>query len=560
MALGPNNIGKKQAGTGYQNIRRLIGANQQQSQLGQNIANKLQQRQQGVQQQIEGEKAKFQEGLSQAGNLQERETKAQQAIQRASQGGAGEQDVQQFKQATAAYQGPTGLSGNVSNTANRAMQMGKSNLGQLLQQQVKRQGYNPNLRRFDEVLLQRDPAAQDIRQKQAALRKLGSQYQESQSAAQGQALLMQAEIKDLNQRLNKGITDTSQGITSTADEALKTKQAESQNKIDRIKSILNNPNAVASQEDLQVLQELGITPNSDIYDLSREQLLQQINPTYDQMTRQNVMTQQQASALKQLGQLQGKNITDAELGITDPSQLGQFRLGQANLLPTLEAKRADIQSRTQPLIEQMNKYKEANYGKAANIRQYQNTLSEMSKYQDSMNKYNQLAQQLDAELGPGYSTSSNGASHISQLLPRDVLNDVNQYKNLSGSLRELQNTSGIKPAILKSWTEVGGGDQPTIYHDTYETDQEALDRYTKGINTGYNDIYKQYEEAMRPYVNTKGQYRNIADLLGIDRGDKNTMNPLTEQQWDISKVPENTDPKQGGYVPYVPPGIQFKGK
>lgn len=353
MALGPIQ-GRRQQGTGFQGVRKLIGANQGQSNLGSNILNRISGVGNQAEQAIGNETNEFNKGVQTATvgkaegaqNILNRAMNPQglqgleyrkeggdninpmyyngqrvdpnnkpQAVQEYLQkqaadrknginsGPITDEDVKTFNQA-GTYTGPRGLSGNAIQQVGTAGQIGAAGTGQLLQQQVRNKAYNPSLRRFDETLLQRDPNLNKIKEKQIALQGISKQYDEQDKLAKQQAITAEKNI----QKQQSDITDKLKGEYTKTTTDVDSQLTEAQGKQEKLKASLQEhlSKGGLTEEDMATLSALGITKDMNLGAISPKDLANLIST--NSLTKESLMTPEQLNKLQALGKLSGNQV------------------------------------------------------------------------------------------------------------------------------------------------------------------------------------------------------------------------------------------------------------
>lgn len=330
---GPVQSASKRQGTGFTNLSRVIGANQN-NRLGTAVGGGISQAVGGVKQQVGQAQTDFQNQANQnrMGGA-DQQARSADVINRANQGqNLSDQDYADVQRYTAGqYQGPTGLANQdqllaQAQSGQALGQMGSTAAGRqnLLQRYAGGKQYTGGERALDSILLGQtaQPQLNQARRDSAGL----GQYAQNQA---GQASELAKQYGGEAQQFGK---DTVNALTTSAQQEQQdltnrasTEQQRYADEYGRLKNDLYN-GTLTDEE----MQRLGVTEGQQLYGGSLlDNNLNDYNPNLQQATVQNVASSQdyaRAQALAKLGGTHYDPTTDQYLqSLNDPTQAGTFQ-------------------------------------------------------------------------------------------------------------------------------------------------------------------------------------------------------------------------------------------
>jgi hypothetical protein len=310
---------QKPQGSGFTNLNRVIGANQNNrlgSTIGANIQGQANQAKQGINQASQNFQQQAQ--ANQIGgeqDVQKLNTTLQNPV------GANEQDVKDFSRfRSGQYQGPRDIENKqqVYGNAQQAEAMGQatgSQLGRqgLLQRYVGNNQYNQGKQNLDSLLLGRT-GGNDLRAARQASQGLAGQAQTQSATAQGIAAQNQQMAQNFANQTNQAIAGKTNPVLDELTKRMATAEQEKATKLQGLRKDLYG--GEISAEDAA---SLGLNEGQELYgaDLSKA-----LNPAAIQANQQNVANSQEAANLNALNKLAGKD----QFG--DESQAGSFYKNQ----------------------------------------------------------------------------------------------------------------------------------------------------------------------------------------------------------------------------------------
>lgn len=244
---------KPQTGTGYTNLNKFFGANQN-NKLGQKVSGNLQSQIGSVQGQLGEQKSAFesqsqQNRLDTAQNREDRDTAIGRFGNADNAGGqVSQEDVKKFEQFRGGqYAGPSGL----QDTQALASQAGElraqtSNLSpsgtqELLRRSVGGNGrYTQGQQRLDSLLIDKS-GIREVGRNAAAL---GGEINRANVAAQGQAQALAGQAQQFSKDTMDKLTESRQRLSNDVDKQLVTAQAQEAARLDnfsRVQQLLSNP-------------------------------------------------------------------------------------------------------------------------------------------------------------------------------------------------------------------------------------------------------------------------------------------------------------------------------
>lgn len=244
MALNPQNqqavIPDKEKqpskqGTGFVNLQKYLGANQN-NQLGGAVSGNIQGANQQAQQNLKQQQGQFGTNVAQSragiAQGQQNVSGAFQKLDAPQFGGIGDQDVSQFKALREqGYTGPIGLQNaqQLQQQAANAASLGKlagSREGrqELLRETIHAPQYTGAQQRLDELFMSLGGGAQNVRQAGQAVKKTPEQINRGIQAAQSEGLGTQKSYQGLQQNAAQGL----QSRNAAMDQALNQQYAQAQ--------------------------------------------------------------------------------------------------------------------------------------------------------------------------------------------------------------------------------------------------------------------------------------------------------------------------------------------
>lgn len=369
----------------FTNIQNYIKANRDAGQgLAQNIGGQLEQKGQGIRQELGQSQQQFQD-QAEKGRLDRTKVvpEAGNIIGRAGQGGF-ESDVDRFKRLSSGqYTGPQEMQ-NAANLQGRGQEveaLGK-NLGtsagrtQVLGQLYGGQGgYTAGQRRLDDLLISQN--TNSLQRARGLASGLGRTVQQQADSARGLAGYFGQEAAEVGSEVSKQLADTAQGDEAALGAKQQTAFTEEQKKIEQLKksaAALGSGQITQDMIDkfgLSDLQGQGFDPKGtgfwagfegNAYNPYRQSQnigkneintygfnpnsLFSVHDASGQITRENIASKAEASRLNALSKLAGRG------DVIDESQAETFKGSDVELNPEFRAQREAAQQNIRNLISE----------------------------------------------------------------------------------------------------------------------------------------------------------------------------------------------------------------
>lgn len=316
----------------FTNLQQYIKASQPYNQAGGGfagqIAQNVQQRAGGIQQQFGQAQQQFQQ-QAEAGRQQYRPEQMQQALADPSKFAGSQENVSNFqKMLGASYQGPQAIQGAEQYQQQAAQLQSLANLSQrekdrpaLLQQLYGMPSYTGGQRSLDALLLQAQPGQLESLQQirgiaGGAAEDIGARIGQAQQQAQQYGQEAQATQAAAKQALGGAIT----GFDESTQKAIQDAIAGRQKAFETQKSMLGQ--GIIGQEEAT---KLGLPQELELYGVRPEDYLSQsqLSPT-----RQNILSQEQASKVQALQKLAGGAALSPEAMQAMAQYQGELKPGE----------------------------------------------------------------------------------------------------------------------------------------------------------------------------------------------------------------------------------------
>jgi hypothetical protein len=390
--------------------------------------------------------------------------------------------VNQINANTAGYKGPTGLTGEGQGAASKAASVSRQGVGQLLQGQYGRNSaYNPSLRRFDTMLVNRSPELQKIREAQAGISGAGEQYNRLAGYATDRAQQLTSEHEAFKQNVFKDIADKLGKTNTDIDTQLNTAKSESDALATRIKEKIKNGSFYEGDPDLDALINSGLDIRSASGAMTRDELANFLESKAGNLTRTNVMSEDQANALRALSAIGGKSYGDTDVGIEDATKIGQgssgigFNTGLNTYSGQVGNEIKSIESEYTPKLEQ-----------ASNIANA--TIAE--------------GEGLGVKYTPG--EDYNMKLHNTKTYLQREINRLNPSGNMKGGYNTplTPEQQAQKDELIRKVAKI----------------EELQNKYVSSVGN-YTTLYNEAKNKATPYLTGSGKatrYQSISSLLGLD--------------------------------------------
>lgn len=491
----PNTGPKPQAGSGFTNLNRVIGANQG-NKLGQAIGGGISNVAGQAKQNINQQSQEFQQHqqANQLGTEQDR-SKFNQILQDPTK--ANDQDVQDFARfRTGQYNGPQGLQNaqQIQGQAQAAQQLGNAAADAggrqgLLQRFVGNNQYSQGQQNLDNLLLGRTGGDQ-LRQARRATQGLETQASNATQNAQNIAAQNTAIAAKFGQDVNAGIKGKQDPLLEALKGRVGTAESEREAKLNQYRQDLAS--GEISQE---AAQELGLSEGQDLYGANLGNLLGKSSTMANQ---QNVANEQETANLNALARLGGQSQ------FSDPTQAGSFYKNQLTYDPKEAAKivaqqKARYEEEANPYRNAANVNKQilANNGAMQRVNEARNEFNSAS---GSLNEFMRSKGILPAEAGEGQAETQ--GKDVDTLSPEDMQkyqqlqdrvaatqqaqNSVNRTGQLSvENIHGLVNSLGLDPGYREQV-------QNQMNSGNYGGAVEMLKNYTQQHTDQLNNVENKY--------------------------------------------------------------------
>ena len=476
-----NNQQQKQQGSGFTNIQRVLGANQN-NKLGQtvsqgveNVTNKAQTQAQDAQNKFATDIGKANQDIMSGQNVQQNLSgidfaKDSNAAQNALQGVNTDQNAAALQNLRGGYQGPQGLQNaeQLQQQAQDASQLGqglRSNAGRqaTLQRFVNpNAGYTSGERRLDSMLL--DQNANQLkgvgRQAQVAGNQINQQV--NNAGLLGQSTGQQ--YNALGQAVDSRLTGLGQNLGGALDTRAVNKVTEARDYVSGLQKRLLSGDLSQDDYNNLVSQTGDIFQNGSgqantIYSLGAQDIGNQLNARTD-FNRSNVATQGELGARNALMKLANKSAAD--LG----ANLDEAQVGSAVNAPLFTADQGNLKLKLGEATDTYNKQIDP-YQKAFDIRNTfsgqalsgidtaKQTMADLSKKygQDFVNQL-QSSRVLDSggtdQFGNPIHTGNSTRDLYARLAPEDQQKYIDALRGASTYSNMIDNTGSL---TNKDWNE-----------------------------------------------------------------------------------------------------------